>query len=208
MWQRSSFISFVQKQRLSTQVTELYLKKQIILYIVFSFQENLCKELFCLFKVWKDLQPALPACIQPLSVCCVPLPVACAVELMPKGVIWMSVHWPSSFFVLAVTFSLCLCQNYALCWVLALVSQGRVALRHLLAAGAKCGAWQMLEQATERLGDKEWSRSADPLPLCPFLSLWSLTASKEQSLTFAFGFIQGKWILTVHFYYLFYNSSS
>lgn len=54
---------------------------------------------------------------------------------------WRSNGWfrcldfgPVPFFVLAVTFSLSLCQDYPLCWVLPLVSLGRVTLRHLLAS--------------------------------------------------------------------------
>lgn len=41
---------------------------------------------------------------------------------------------PVPIFVLAVTFSLSLCQDYPLCWVLPCVSLGRGTLRHLLAS--------------------------------------------------------------------------
>lgn len=76
----------------------------------------------------------MPACSQPPCVSCVPLPVACAGELTPKWVIQMSRLWPGSLFVLAVTSSLSLCQDYPLRWVLPLMSLGRVTLRHLLAS--------------------------------------------------------------------------
>lgn len=150
--------------------------------------------MFCSFKSWKDLHPA--------SLCqlCATA-MAYAVELMARGVIWMSAHWPSSLFVLAVTFSLCLCQNYPLCWVLALVSQGRVTLRHLLAGWHQ--VW-CVKYWNKPQRDLDARREASLQLLCPFaLPFWSLKSSEEQSLTFAFHFIQGKWSLTVHSYYLF-----
>lgn len=207
VWQsRSSFVSFIQKQRLSTQPGNWVVLKEAdySLYCVLLPRKPF-KGLFYLFKIWKDLQPALPACGQPLCVSCVPLPVACAVELMLKGVIWMSAHWPSSLFVLAVTFSLCLCQDYALCWVLALVSQGRVTLRYLLAAGTKCGAWQILQQATERPGYKEWSRSAGPLPLPFSLITYSF---KRAKLDFCIWIYPREVDFCSTFVLPFYNSSS
>lgn len=99
--------------------------------------------------ICEDLYSALPACSQPLCVSCMPLPVACAVEVMLKRVIQMSRLWPISLFVLAATFSLPLCQDYTVCWVLPPVSLGRVTLRHLSQAGTACGACQVLKQATE-----------------------------------------------------------
>lgn len=139
-------------------------------------------------------------CIPPLCVSCVPLLVAYAVELMARGVIWMSAHWPSSLFVLAVTFSLCLCQNYPLCWVLGLREGSPWGTS--LQAGTKCGVWNSgtSHGETWMQGEKQVCSSSAPLL---FLSLCSLTSSEEQSLTFAFHFIQGKWSLAVHSYYLF-----
>lgn len=115
---------------------------------------------------------------------------------MPKGVIGMSAHWPSSLFVLAATFSLCLCQNYPLCWVLALGEGHPEAPPYKLVPSVECG--QCWNKARRDLGTRN---EAGLQLLCSFHSLWSPTSSEEQSWTF--GFIQGKWILAVHSYCFF-----
>lgn len=101
--------------------------------------------------------------------------MAYAVELMARGVIWMSAHWPSSLFVLAVTFSLCLCQNYPLCWVLALVSQGRVTLRHLLAGWHQ--VW-CVKYWNKPQRDLDARSEASLQLLCPFALPFSLITYK------------------------------
>lgn len=110
-------------------------------------------------------QPCLP--VASLCVSCVPSPVACAMELTPKWVIQMSRLWPSSLFVLAVTFFLSLCQDYPLHWVLPLVSLGRVTLRHLLASW-----YQARRLPSAGTSHREiWVQGTKQACSCPFLSV-------------------------------------
>lgn len=157
VWQsRSSFISFVQKQRLSTQVIELHLKKYIILYVVLSFEENLCEGLFCLRFGRICRQPCL----------CEPCATGCG-SFCGAG-------------AQGGDSDVCTLAQLPLCSWCRFSPLLMPELCSVLGIGSRVSG----------KGHPE----APPLPLCPFLSLWSLTTSKEQRLTFAFGFIQEKWI--------------
>lgn len=138
---------------------------------------------------------------------------------MPKWVIQMSRLWPSSLFVLAVTFSLSLCQDYPLRWILPLVSLGRVTLRHLLASWYR--TWCL--PTTGRSHREIWVQGTKQACGCSAPSYQSdhLQVCKTRAwliLCFKFGFIlvyinKGSYLLrevnSCNMFLLpFYNSSS
>lgn len=141
----------------------------MILYIVFSFQENLCKGLFCLFKVWKDLQPALPACIQPFCVLCATASGLCCGADAQGGDLDVCT---------LAQFLLCSCCHFfpllmpELCSVLGVGSRVSGKGRPEAPPCSWCQVWCMADAGTSHRetwvqGMKQVCRSSAPLPL-PF----------------------------------------